>query len=356
MAYCFMSTEKIKSLGAFTRKYEHNYIREGVPNSDINRRHLNEEVLKLPEGMTYVEAFKDKMAKIGHKPRSNAVLGVELVMTYNPREVDDDFDIEKWKEANVEWLKTQFPEDCILSIVMHRDEGPDNGKSAHLHAVVLPIYEEKLNCKHYLSGRKKLIDLQDSYAKAMEPLGLERGLKGSSAKHEDIRKFYDALNKSLGAKPPEPREGEELMEYYYRVTEFFEDLNLKHLEKIKKLEREIDELKTKLKMAKYNAESEVKKDVEQLEKEKEELMKKLAEIEERERNVKAKEIELAGTKERMVNFDALTRGLKAYPDTILTDGLAEDMTTIIEWQKEQDRLEQEREEQEEEEFNENDIF
>jgi hypothetical protein len=341
-----MSTEKIKSLGAFTRKYEHNYKRDGVPNSDINRRHLNEEIIKLPEGMTYVDAFKDKMAKLGHTPRSNAVLGVELVMTYNPREVDEEFDIEKWKEANVEWLKTQFPEDCILSVVMHRDEGPDNGKSAHLHAIVLPVYEEKLNCKHYLSGRKKLIDLQDSYGKAMEPLGLERGLRGSSAKHEDIRKFYDSLNKSLKQKPPEILDGEEIPDYIKRVNEFFEDLNLKHLQETKKLKREIDELKTKLKMAKFEAQSDVKKDVEELKKERDALKIKLAEIEEREKLVAQKEKTLEGTEERLTNFNALMKGLKEHPDTLLTSGLAEDISTIIDWQKEQDRLAEEREEEE----------
>ena len=48
MAYCFMSTEKIKSLGAFTRKYEHNYRTGNVPNADKNRAHLNEEIVSLP--------------------------------------------------------------------------------------------------------------------------------------------------------------------------------------------------------------------------------------------------------------------------------------------------------------------
>ena len=60
MAYCFMSTEKIKSLGAFTRKYEHNYRTGHVPNADKDRAHLNEEIISLPEGKTYVDVFRDK--------------------------------------------------------------------------------------------------------------------------------------------------------------------------------------------------------------------------------------------------------------------------------------------------------
>ena len=39
------------------------------------------------------------------------------------------------------------------------------------------------------------------------------------------------------------------------------------------------------------------------------------------------------------------KGLKEHPDTLLTSGLAEDISTIIDWQKEQDRLAEEREEE-----------
>lgn len=337
MAYCFMSSEKIKSLGTFTRKYEHNYRTGNVPNADINRKHLNEEVIKLPEGKTYVDVFKKKMAEIGHIPRANAVLGVEFVMTYNSREVDEEFDIDAWKEANIKWLKEQFPPECIMSVVMHRDEGPDNGRSAHLHAIVLPIYERKLNCKHYLSGRKKLIDLQDSYGKAMEPLGLERGLRGSSAKHEDIRRFYDALNKAVNEKLPEPREDESFEEYYERANKYFADANAKNLEKVKKLERQVSELSTKVKMAKYEARVDAKDDNakakkarEDAEKEKEKIM-----LQSKEWNEKMKE--LRDAEARLRNFNALMNGLKNHPDKEYVEGLGQDIKNLIEWEEEYEK-------------------
>lgn len=337
MAYCFMSSEKIKSLGAFTRKYEHNYRTGNVPNADINRKHLNEEIIKLPEGKTYVDVFKKKMADIGHIPRSNAVLGVEFVMTYNSREVDEEFDIDTWKEANIKWLKEQFPPECIMSVVMHRDEGPDNGRSAHLHAIVLPIYEKKLNCKHYLSGRKKLIDLQDSYGKAMEPLGLERGLRGSSAKHEDIRRFYDTLNKAVNEKVPEPRDDENIEDYYERVNKYLADTNIKTLEKIKKLEREITELKTKLKMAPYEARVEAREDNAKAKKAREEAEKERDKIKAQSKEWKEKMEELRGAEARLRNFNALMNGLKNHPDKQYVDGLGEDIKNLIEWEEEYEK-------------------
>ncbi len=348
MAYCFMSTEKIKSIGAFTRKYEHNYRTGNVPNADINRKHLNEEIIALPEGKTYADAFRNKMAELGHNPRANAVLGVELVMTYNSREVDGQFDIDAWKEANVKWLKEQFPPDCILSVVMHRDEGPDNGRSAHLHAIVLPIHERKLNCKHYLSGRKKLIDLQDSYGKAMEPLGLERGLKGSSAKHEDIRKFYDSLNKAVNVKLPEPEEDETLEEYYVRANQYFSDAGAQNLEKVKKLEREITELQTKVKMANFEAKVDAREDIKEANKLKKEAEELKAKALKESKEIEEKSKELRDTEARLRNFNALMNGLKNHPDKQFTDGLGEDIQTLIEWEEEYEKSLDEKLEKEQE--------
>lgn len=347
MAYCFMSSEKIKSLGAFTRKYEHNYRTGHVPNADVNRKHLNEEIIKLPEGKTYVDAFRKKMAELGHTPRANAVLGVEFVMTYNSREVDEEFDIEAWKEANIKWLKEQFPPDCILSVVMHRDEGPDNGRSAHLHAIVLPVHERKLNCKHYLSGRKKMIDLQDSYGKAMEPLGLERGLRGSSAKHEDIRRFYDTLNKAVSEKVPEPREDESMDDYYERINQYLSDTNLKNLEKIKKLEREVTELKTKLKMAPYEARVEAREDNAKAKKAREEAEREKAKIAMQSKEWDEKMKELRDAEARLRNFNALMNGLKNHPDREFVDGLGEDIRNLIEWEEEYEKTLDERTEMQE---------
>lgn len=43
-------------------------------------------------------------------------------------------------------------------------------------------------------GRIKLSKLQDSYAAALAPLGIERGVKGSKATHTKVKEYYQAVN------------------------------------------------------------------------------------------------------------------------------------------------------------------
>jgi 5S rRNA maturation endonuclease (ribonuclease M5) len=66
---------------------------------------------------------------------------------------------------------------------------------------MVPLDEKgKLNCRAILGGsRYRLSELQDDFAAAMAPLGLERGIKGSRAKHTEIRKYYAAINQAPDA-------------------------------------------------------------------------------------------------------------------------------------------------------------
>ena len=66
---------------------------------------------------------------------------------------------------------------------------------------MVPLDEKgKLNCRALFGGsRYRLSELQDDFALAMKPLGLERGIKGSRAKHTEVRKYYAAVNQSSDA-------------------------------------------------------------------------------------------------------------------------------------------------------------
>src|SRR5260363_374732 len=52
----------------------------------------------------------------------------------------------------------------------------------------------KLAASTWLNGRKALAALQDRVAEIGRNYGLERGLRGSPAKHESVRRWYGALN------------------------------------------------------------------------------------------------------------------------------------------------------------------
>ena len=249
MGYCFMTFEKIRTKASMTNKYNHNYREMEVLNADPSMAHLNEELVSLG-GKNYTQAFDEKIAslehykavpgQLPHKIRKNAVLALEVVTTFS-REDREHVDIEQWKKDNVEWLRQAFnanPEkygDNVLSVMYHGDE---NG-NVHCHAFVVPIDDKgKLNSSYYIDGRQKVIALQDSYGKMMkERHNLNRGLKGSPATHQDIRKFYTALNQEISKELPTCKEQETASEYRSRISDIFENLNLKIFGLEKKLER-----------------------------------------------------------------------------------------------------------------------
>ena len=133
--------------------------------------------------------------------RKNAVLCVEMLLTASPeyfRPEDpsragyyEPEKLESWQQAVKGWLDSEYG-DRIVRAELHLDES-----TPHIHAYFVPLDERgKLNCRGIFGGRQKLSQFQDSYAQAMSPLGLERGIKGSKAKHTKVKQYYAAVNSS----------------------------------------------------------------------------------------------------------------------------------------------------------------
>jgi len=111
--------------------------------------------------------------------------------------------LDKWIDANLKWLKDTFGEENVVSCVLHMDE-----KTPHLHATVVPIVtgERKRKSregeKKYRTqvgprlsadeamGRARLSTYQNTYAEAMRKFGLQRGVVGSTAKHQANGEYY----------------------------------------------------------------------------------------------------------------------------------------------------------------------
>jgi 5S rRNA maturation endonuclease (ribonuclease M5) len=137
--------------------------------------------------------------------RKNAVLAVEFLLTASPEYFRPDapgragyYDpqrLEDFQHTACEWLLNRYGE-RIVRAELHLDES-----TPHIHAYMVPLDEKgKLNCRALLGGsRYRLSELQDDFAAAMAPLGLERGIKGSRAKHTEVRKYYAAVNSSPDA-------------------------------------------------------------------------------------------------------------------------------------------------------------
>ena len=132
--------------------------------------------------------------------RKNAVLCVEMLLTASPEYFRPDEPsragyyqpqrLEDFQNTVQQWLDEKYGE-RIVRAELHLDEA-----TPHIHAYLVPLDERgKLNCRGLFGGREKMSKFQDSYAEAMSPLGLERGIKGSRAKHTSVKQYYAAVNK-----------------------------------------------------------------------------------------------------------------------------------------------------------------
>lgn len=334
MAYGIMRFEKIKSMGSFMNKFKHNFRIGNVPNADKERAHLNKTLISMPDE-NYTEAFRRIMYENKHTPRANAVLGIEVMMTYNANEVDKDFNVEEWSKANIEWLKKEFGKENVVSAVLHRDEGPtkentkNGAESGHIHAIVIPMVDGKLNAKHFISGRGKLHEMQTRYGEAMEPLGLKRGIEGSTAKHEKIQKMYAAINKTFDDNLPSPEPGEKIEDYAERVNDIYVECNLKHLQELKKAERKIIESKS----TKNNISLEDKLTLQDSVSELDRMRRKIITEEERLKKER-EEFEIYSkdgkkTIAKAKQYDTIMKGLKELPDREYAKQIADGINKAV---------------------------
>ncbi len=178
-------------------------------NADARRTHLNRELVQFPKGVhSRTDAIQHRIDNSGlhRKVGSNQTKVIRIILTGTHEqmmEIERIGKLDDWIDVNMRWLKTTFGEDNLVSCVLHMDE-----KTPHLHASVVPIVtsprerrkregEKKNKTKDGLRlsaddmmKRTLLRQYQDTYAVAMKPFGLLRGVVGSTAKHQVNSTYY----------------------------------------------------------------------------------------------------------------------------------------------------------------------
>jgi 5S rRNA maturation endonuclease (ribonuclease M5) len=186
--------EKLKSWGEVGAAGAHNLRLRETKNANPNVKNI--EIVGPPPGVSVVEYAKEKLT--GLTIRKNAVLAVEAIVSASPeyfRPKDparagyyEQEKLDAWRKEVEPWLKKNFPH--ALSIVLHLDES-----TPHYQIIDLPLDARgKLNCREKFGSPGKMAAWQTSVAKAMAPLGIERGVEGSTAEHTKIAEFYEAVN------------------------------------------------------------------------------------------------------------------------------------------------------------------
>ena len=173
--FSVMRMEKLKSAVALTRALQHN-ARERAPlNADPDREPMNRY-----QGGAVADVMALYREKLPEKVRKNAVHAVEILLTASPgfRGNWDDY-----LKDGEEWARQLFGAGNVLHVGQHHDES-----TPHLHMVVMPLKDGKLNCKHFIGGQKdRMIELQnDFHEKVGKKHDLERGISKEQTKARHI--------------------------------------------------------------------------------------------------------------------------------------------------------------------------
>ena len=132
--------------------------------------------------------------------KSKNVVADELLFTATHKFFDNmsKEDIKEWADTCMEFVYEDlgYTKGQVLHATVHLDE-----ETPHLHCVVIPLikkFDKRTNTERYTISKKAYIkdkihlsELQDKYHERLTSKGydLERGIKGSTAKHQKVREL-----------------------------------------------------------------------------------------------------------------------------------------------------------------------
>lgn len=240
MNYGIFRSEPIMTLKDLAAIGSHNKREKKAYNSnpDIRIEDRNKNIELVPLDCKYVKGFKEltkeyekqhnERMKTERKERqrsysqmlnrSKNVVADELIFTATSKFFDEmkQEDILKWANTCMEFVYNDlgYKKEQVLHATIHMDE-----KTPHIHCVVVPLVkklDKRTNTERYTISKKQYIKdkihlsgLQDLYHQRLTEKGynLERGIKGSDAKHQKTKEFkkttryyenkVDVLNKKL---------------------------------------------------------------------------------------------------------------------------------------------------------------
>ena len=240
MGYFTLDFKKAKG-ASDARMSDHIERRVIASNVDPTRTHLNRELVQLPKGVTERDeaiAHRIKSAGIKRKITPDQVRAIRVMLSGTHEDmmkIQQDGRIDEWCDDSMQWLHKTFGKENTVSAVLHMDE-----TTPHIHATIVPIvmgerrkakqkkqtegkrtYRKKtdaarlcaddvLNLSRFntssahnraaddVLNRDRLVAYHDDYAKVMERYGLQRGVRGSEARHTTTAQYYRDLKRQTG--------------------------------------------------------------------------------------------------------------------------------------------------------------
>jgi hypothetical protein len=225
--------KKLPSRGNVGGSGDHNFRGRETLNADPNRLTLNQHTgaTSTPELFAALDARLAQLDEID----PHAVPLVEMLVTASHaafKEGGGKVNSTEYFDDAVAWVQKKFGAENLIATSRHYDE-----LTPHLILYVVPVREVEaktrkrsvitgkdpetgkqvretreypmparsvLSSKHWFDGRNKLSILQTEFAAQVGALhGLERGVKGSKARHVTVQQFYRNISMQV-TKHPQP--------------------------------------------------------------------------------------------------------------------------------------------------------
>lgn len=240
--FCIMRSEKLSTDGSVASALDHELRTRKTDNAnpdEIMKNEYSSEIGKVMNDDCKADVERRRHYKnrvlanykklLPEKIKDDNVTCIELLFTYSP---NAKVNSEQYFRDCEKWAREKFGSENVFFKSIHRDE-----TTPHMTLFIVPGYdfkykdghtERRLSAKKWLGGRKKLSELQDDFfEKVGKAHHLERGEKGSKAKHQDIKKWYKKFNEFCEKLHIEPqKETETVDQYFERVAanwNFFTD-------------------------------------------------------------------------------------------------------------------------------------
>ena len=217
MGYFSLDIKKAKGTSDTTQS-DH-IERKIIPkNADPTRTHLNRVLVEYPDGVHGRDeaiAHRLNTAGIKRKITHDQVRVVRVVLSgthEDMMDIQENGRLDEWCSDSIQWLQATFGRENVVAAHLHMDE-----KTPHIHAAIVPIvtgerrkakkeqtdgkrkYRKKTNsvrlCADDLFNRQTLVAYHDNYARVMTKYGLQRGVRGSEARHTTTMQYYRDLKK-----------------------------------------------------------------------------------------------------------------------------------------------------------------
>lgn len=195
--YAILRTAKLKTFGSIGGSLAHTYRTRETANADSGRAHDNTHSHGAPD-----EIEQALRARLPAKRRKDAVLALEYFVGASPEWFADaprDEQDAYFRDA-LTWLEQRHGAENVIGWSIHRDES-----TPHLCAYVVPLDERGQLCaKRYTGGKATLSKMQTDFAQSVGARhNLSRGIEGSTATHERVKRHYGLVMRGAALDAPE---------------------------------------------------------------------------------------------------------------------------------------------------------